>query len=69
MKDFTALYKQIRQLDEQQRTDLEKYRSGQMSLPDFKKSEEFKRMPNQERWQQGLLNRDEYLRGMTPMDK
>ena len=69
MKDLNALYKKIRQIDEEQRTDLDKYRLGQMSLTDFKKSEAFKRMSNQERMQQGLISLDDYLKNMTPMDK
>lgn len=69
MNDLNALYKKLNQIDEQPMSDIEKYRLGQMSLADLKKSEEFRRMPPKERWEQGIISRDDYERSLTPMDK
>ena len=68
MKSLRQLLDSIDTVSEQRTaldSDLVKYREGLISLSDLKKSEEFRRMPIEDRWKQGLLS----MRDLTPMDK
>jgi hypothetical protein len=68
MKSLRQLLDSIDGISEQQtaqNSDLAKYRAGLISFKDLKKSEEYRRMPIEDRWKQGLMS----MNDLTPMDK
>jgi hypothetical protein len=68
MKSLRQLLDSIDGVSEQRTamdSDLAKYRAGLISFKDLKKSEEFRRMPIEDRWKQGLMS----MNDLTPMDK